>query len=191
MPPTCPLCLRDDKTYPVRGLYLQIIARRHHQTHLSQDELTQVIIDICPTDRTQAQCLDLLQDAFTPPAGAPRGMLSIHPDAMVAFFALLALALILQMAFHPAASTRQPVVLLTVLVMISLLAYGLAHARILTRYRALLHQDQAERGRVEQAITRWMALSFCSRDQVVFTPGQPAAAPFQKTPVLCNEPDYP
>jgi hypothetical protein len=165
----CPQCRQSDRTYKVSLLYLESVARLHHQETTNQPELDSLLEDLYPDDPdspAQSQWMSHLVKTLAPPEGEKRVTRRIHPDSMVIFFGLFTLIFL----YQAAASRSGQFPILAVLTAASLLAYAIARKKIIHRFTTRVQQEQEENERIERAIGSWMKLYLCSRDQGVFNP---------------------
>ncbi len=175
--PACPRCSQADKTYKVSLLYLESAARLNHHQQGDQPELDALLSDLSAETGSQANShLTRFVQHFAPPKGEKRTTRRIHPDSTVIFFALLSMLFIYQVAVSQ--PSQLPIIL--ILLVGGILAYVLARKSIIKRYEERVRQEKEENTRMETAVTNWMNLYFCSRDQGVFIPGQNRFAPLEQ-----------
>jgi hypothetical protein len=182
----CPHCKQSDKTYKVSFLYVESTARLNHRQVENQPELDGLLADLLDGSggpRAQTQFLTRLAQALTPPQGeARRAARRVHPDAMVIFFTLLSSLIVYKVATTQAG--QLPIIL--ALLAGGILAYLLARKQVVRRYEEKARQEHAAQARLENAVSRWMHLYFCSRDRGVFLPEQNQLVPLERMSDLLN-----
>lgn len=178
IPPACPHCGQNDRTYKVSLLYLECSARYHHQDAANQPELDGLLSDLHhdANPSTLSQLLSGLVNAFAPPSGAKQVARRIHPDFMVLFFGLIGVILVFQVGINQ--SGLFPTALL--ILCASVLAYLAARRPIIRRYELQMRQEKDKNDRVERSVSHWMRLYYCSRDQGVFDPQQDQLIPLEQ-----------
>jgi hypothetical protein len=177
--PACPKCGQADKTYKVSLLYLESAARLSHLQEGKQPELDELLFDMASENISQVaqnQLVSRFAQSFSPPPGEKQNTRRIHPDTMIIFFALFSLLLVFQIAISQ--PTQLPAIL--ILLASSLLAYLLTRKRLLKRFEDRIRLEQEANSRIENAVTRWMHLYFCSRDKAVFNPEQNLYVPLEQ-----------
>lgn len=184
--PPCPRCGLNDKTYKVSLIYLETSARLHHHETTNQPELEALLTDLDPVatpGKTTNQLLNQMVQSFSPPSGEKTITRRIHPDAMIAFLGVIGLVMIFQIV------STQPsqLPIFIILFAASLLAYSLFRRTILQRYQNSIRQEKEENEKVEKAISRWMRLYYCSRDQGFFDTQQNRFVPFEEMNAYLKE----
>lgn len=184
--PACPHCKQADKTYKVSLLFLESTARLHQHQVDNQPELDGLLADLFDgrdSPVSQAQFLSRLSQTLTPPGGEKHTTRRIHPDSLVIFFTLLSSLIVYKV------STSKPDQLPIILMLLggSILVYLIARKSVVRRYEEKIRQEKDENLRVENAISHWMRLYFCSRDQGVFVPEQNRFVPLERMSDLLYE----
>jgi len=105
---------------------------------------------------------------FAPPSGKTQTLRSLHPDQIVGAVFLISLFFLWQI------STSQPGGLLPALGVwiLGLALYVFNRKRLLARHAAQQADQKAQKLAVERAISRWMELYYCGKDDVIFIAGQ-------------------
>ncbi len=183
--PVCPHCGMKDKTYKVSLLYIESTARLHHHETTNQPELDGLLRDLAPDplqSAAQQQLLEKMIASFEPPSGKKQVTRRIHPDAMIVFLWLVGLLVIVQA--RSVNSPQLPMILL--LLGATIVAYLTFRRIIVRRYQESVQKEKDEKEQVEEAISRWMRLYFCSREQIVFAPDENRFVPLEQMSELLS-----
>jgi hypothetical protein len=167
--PDCPKCNKADKSYKVSLLYLEGSAYINHQKTGQSLELDGVIKEYMPEGVNRVaeeQFVVRLVKLLSPPSGEKQVIRLIHPDGMVGLFVIISFIMLYQ-AFS---SQPDSLPILVILLAASFTAYLIFRRVIVSRYNQKINQGQQEVIKIEKAVSRWMRLYFCARDQGVYDP---------------------
>ncbi len=173
----CPACGESDRVFKVSRIYIDALAAFNKTPEDSVlPELTGEAVDDPGINLLKVRVVRAFVQNFSPPSGGKQGMRQIHPDLIMAVFALVAVFFMIQI------QENQPSFFLIILAILvaMYLGYFLLRRRIVARFNQQKNKDQAERQRLERAIARWMKLYFCARDEGVFNPEQNRLIPLEE-----------
>lgn len=167
VPEICPKCGQNDQIFEVRLLYLETLEYVKPGTKAETPQLDRLLeisgLKEQPNSKKNRIVNEMIK-SFAPPSGKPELLKSISPDLVVGAFSALAVYILYQIF-----KTQRPVFWITTVVFAVFIAsYFLLRKKILARYQDQLDMDTSSKDVIKKAIGKWMKLSYCSRDNIVF-----------------------
>jgi hypothetical protein len=163
----CPVCGQDTHTYKVSQLYLEALMRVKHK-----DEAVTPVLDKLKAE-LPAERLEKLKDkdyyhdvvdSFAPPQGGAQGVRSINPDWVAFAVGFLSLYILYQIFL-----TQYSVFwYMAAFVVVVLVAYIVFRKKIIGKYQTEKSNESGGKDQIERAVGKWMKLSYCSTDNIVF-----------------------
>jgi hypothetical protein len=163
-PLVCPKCMKNDLVFKVNQLYKESITIfDKHDPHPELEKLGAHKNESVPLPSPYSHEFTHL---FAPPSGKNDFIRALHPDLVTGVLAAAGLFLVYT-AYQQLPSALLPV-LITLIV--ALVVYLIFRKTALIRYQEIMSENNEEVVSVEQAISLWMKLYYCSRDGLVFDP---------------------
>jgi hypothetical protein len=186
VPATCPQCHQETNSYKISVLFIQALAYLNHQEDASSKELGQFLHDVLPETQERPvieSYLSHMVKVISPPHGERKVTRRIHPDGMIAFLLSIALTIIFL------ASKDQPGAVpgLIILTIFCAVIYLITRQMLLKRYNQSKLQEQREVDRISVAVSNWMKMYLCSRDNIVFEPDHGHWSPVENMQNFLNE----
>lgn len=163
----CPKCGQEDATFYVRKLYLESLSFVKPGDETATPDLDRFFEFNGFANESSAKKRHIVEDlikSFAPPSGKPELLKTISPDMMVVIFSAVALFILYQIY-----ATQYPIFFYTLGLFLAFLAsYIIFHKKIIARYKNQRDLDTSSKEVIEKAVGKWMKLSYCSRDNVIF-----------------------
>lgn len=163
----CPKCGQNDKVFEVRLLYLETLERVKPGNKAESPNLDRLLEISGYKDEPPAKknrVINTMIKSFAPPSGKPELLKQISPDLVVVVFSLVAIFFLYQIY-----RDQRPVFWISAAIFAAFIGfYILFHKKILARYQNQKDLDTSSKEVIEKAIGKWMKLSYCASDNVVF-----------------------
>lgn len=166
-PEICPKCGQSDSIFEVRILYLEALEHVKPGNKAETPTLDRLLEISGYKDTSKNKKNNIVNEmikSFAPPSGKPELLKQISPDWIVTAFSLLAIFFLYQI-YH---SQRQFFWISAAVFALFIGYYILFHKKILARYQNQKDMDTSSKDVIQKAIGKWMKLSYCSRDNIVF-----------------------
>ncbi|MEN6572172.1 MAG: hypothetical protein ABFD24_10055 [Anaerolineaceae bacterium] len=175
----CPVCNQNDLVFKARQLYVESLARIKAWDTAETPELDRFLKESGNNNKTKAETrkivIDLLKQ-FEPPSGKPQTLRSISPDMVMVVFAAVAIFFLYQIYV-----TQTSVFWFMLAIFVILYAsYIIFHKKIIARYENQKSMDTGSAEVIQKAIGKWMKVSYCLRDNVVFGVNNEATVPLEQ-----------
>lgn len=164
---SCPVCNESDLVFKARQLYIECLDKMKAWETAETPELDRFLKESGNEGKTKAETRKIISDLarqFEPPSGKPQTLRSISPDMVMVVFAAVAIFFLYQIYI-----TQRPVFWFMLAIFGVLYAsYFIFHKTIIARYKSQKSMDSGSAEVIQKAIGKWMKVSYCLRDNVVF-----------------------
>ena len=176
---TCPICSGNKNSYKVSEIYMQSLVRLK-----SGDDADAPIIDALQAEIPEERRDKLkgnryyreLMESFAPPQGGTMSTRAVNPDWVAIALGLLSIYILYQILL-----TQYPIFwYMVAFAVIGYAAYFINRKKIFAKYQAQRNEEAGTKGTVEKAISYWMKLYYCSKDNVVFGAKKDEAVPIDQ-----------
>lgn len=175
----CPKCGQEDLVFKVRVVYLESLEKLKNWESSKTPELDRFLKESGQSEKPKAEMNKVIRDLvqqFGPPSGKPQTLRSISPDMVVVVFSALALFILYQIYL------TQPEIFWYMLALfaIFLATFFIFHKSIISRFQKQKSMDTGSIEVIQKAIGKWMKVSYCLRDNLIFEPGKTETAPLNE-----------
>lgn len=175
----CPVCGQEDLVFKVRVVYLESLEKLKNWESTKTPELDRFLKESGQSEKSKAEMNKVIRDLvqqFGPPSGKPQVLKTISPDMVVVVFSALALFILYQIYF------AQPEIFwyMVALFAVFLASFFIFHKSIISRFQKQKSMDTGSIEVIQKAIGKWMKVSYCLRDNLIFEPGKAETAPLNE-----------
>lgn len=176
---TCPICDQTDLVFKARQLYIESLDKIKAWDTAETPELDRFLKESGNEGKTKAETRKIVMDLlkqFEPPSGKPQTLRSISPDMVMVVFMAVAIFFLYQIYV-----TQTSVFWYMLAIFVALYAsYIIFHKPIIARFKNQKSMDTGSAEVIQKAIGKWMKVSYCLRDNVVFGVNKDQAAPLEE-----------
>jgi hypothetical protein len=172
----CPVCNHSDLVFKARQLYLECLDKLRNWDSAATPELERFLMESGNDGKSKAETRTIVRDLIKqlePPSGKPQTLRTISPDLVMVVFGVVSIFFLYQIYL-----TQPSVFWYMVAIFVVLYAsFFIFHKPIIARYNLQKSMDTGSVEVIQKAIGKWMKVSYCLRDNVVFGFNKEETAP--------------